>query len=250
MLKRPLYIDDLPGCRVSLDQPALRVGADGKADQLFPLARISRIHCRDSVLWSMPALLACADTGITVLFSTPDGRLRAKWQPSADKRRISDPGLMAILTRREGQTVFENWFAAMEKMAARSFARRFGLIAWRTVDVAPLRRQILLDLGQPGRHRSRLLRSIIHAEVAGWLQAAGIGPDDELFAVAGIDLAEAFSQLLLWDFNGALLTAADGGGDKRPLPAMAALFQARSERCQALFRSALSKLYPLLRAVE
>ena len=39
---RPLYIDGSPGCRVVLDEPALRVVPD-KADQLFPLSRISRV---------------------------------------------------------------------------------------------------------------------------------------------------------------------------------------------------------------
>jgi len=45
-LMRPLYIDGSPGCRVVLDEPALRVVVPDKADQLFPLSRISRVVCK------------------------------------------------------------------------------------------------------------------------------------------------------------------------------------------------------------
>ena len=76
---RPLYIDGLPGCRVVLDEPALRIVVPEKADQLFPLSRISRVVCKGVVEWSMSALLACADAGITLLFLENNGEVRARW---------------------------------------------------------------------------------------------------------------------------------------------------------------------------
>ena len=60
---RPLYIDGAFGCRVVLDDPALRIIVPDRADQLFPLSRISRVVCQGSAEWSMQALLACADAG-------------------------------------------------------------------------------------------------------------------------------------------------------------------------------------------
>lgn len=54
---RPLYIDGSPGCRVVLEEPALRVSLFNKADQLFPLTRISRVVCKGMVDWSISALL-------------------------------------------------------------------------------------------------------------------------------------------------------------------------------------------------
>jgi len=65
---RPLYIDGLPGCRVVLDEPALRVVVSDKADKLFLLSRISRVVFKGAVEWSMSALPASADASINLLF--------------------------------------------------------------------------------------------------------------------------------------------------------------------------------------
>lgn len=85
---RPLYIDGLQGCRIVLDEPALRIAVPDNADQLFLLSRISRVVCKGMVKWSMPDLLACADTGITLLFWRTTARCaHAAWAAAANGNR-------------------------------------------------------------------------------------------------------------------------------------------------------------------
>src|SRR5512136_2483897 len=98
----PLYIDGLPGCRVVLDEPALRVVVPDKADQLFPLSRISRVVCKGLVEWSMSALLACADAGINLLFLEKTGEVRARWLSRGNARQSLTQRLVDLLARADG----------------------------------------------------------------------------------------------------------------------------------------------------
>ena len=74
---QPLYIDGSPGCRVVLDEPALRVVVPDKADQLFPLSRVSRVVCKGVVEWSMKlkALLRLLDC-LNLLIKTAEDDIR------------------------------------------------------------------------------------------------------------------------------------------------------------------------------
>ena len=121
---QPLYIDGSPGCRVVLDVPALRVVVPDKADQLFPLSRISRVVCKGVVEWSMSAMLACADAGINLLFLHINGEVRARWLGQGSERQSLTQRLVDLLARADGFQCYENWYLSMQKMAARSFARR------------------------------------------------------------------------------------------------------------------------------
>src|SRR5664279_3014752 len=132
---RPLYIDGAPGCRVALDDPALRVVVPDKADQLFPLSRISRVVCKGGVDWSMAALLACADTGINLLFLQKNGEVRARWLSRGNERQSLTQRVVDLLARADGFSCYENWYLSMEKLAARSFARRMGILEWREVSI-------------------------------------------------------------------------------------------------------------------
>ena len=121
---RPLYIDGSPGCRVVLDEPALRVMVPDKADQLFLLSRISRVVCKGLVEWSMSALLACADAGINLLFLEKTGEVRARWLGRGNERQALTQRLVDLLARNDGLERYENWYLSMEKLAARSFFQR------------------------------------------------------------------------------------------------------------------------------
>ncbi|OAI20889.1 DNA repair protein [Methylomonas koyamae] len=246
---RPLYIDGSPGCRVVLDEPALRVSLADKADQLFPMSRISRVVCKGVVDWSMSALLACADAGISVLFLEKNGVLRARWLSRAGDRQALTQRLVDLLARADGPGLYENWTLAMEKLAARSFARRIGLVDWREVSVAMLRRQLSASLGDGGRHLANLLENILHAELLVWLPEAGFAGDDEALLAANPDLAVFLSQLLMWDFY-PLLLAADPQHGTAPMQAMGLLFQQRADRCYLLFRSTMNKLHQFLLSVS
>lgn len=247
---RPLYIDGSPGCRVVLDEPALRICMSEKADQLFPLTRVSRVVCKGVVEWTMSALLACADAGITVLFLEKNGKVRARWLGHGGTRQSLTQRLVDLLARADGPGLYENWYLSMEKLAARSFARRMALSDWREISVVQLRKHLALTLKDVGRRRANLLQSLLHAELLGWLADAGLGSDDEALLDDKLDLASDLSKLLLWDFYPSLLDWDEDVRQQPDMQAMATLFQQRTERSSLLFRSSLNKLHQFLLAVS
>jgi CRISPR/Cas system-associated endonuclease Cas1 len=111
---RPLYIEGSVGCRVVFDDPALRVVVTDKADQLFPLSRVSRVVCSGVVDWSMSALLACADAGVNVLFLAKNGELRGRWLGQSQQRQLLAQRLVDLLARPDGLGRYENWYLAVE----------------------------------------------------------------------------------------------------------------------------------------
>ena len=139
---RPLYIDGVPGCRVVLDEPALRISVPDKADQLFPLSRISRVVCKGVVEWSMSAMLACADAGINLVFLHKNGDIRARWLSVGTERQSVSQRLVDLLARADGVQRYENWYLSMQKLAARSFARKVGLDDWREVSIVDLQKML------------------------------------------------------------------------------------------------------------
>ena len=246
---RPLYIDGLPGCRVVLDEPALRIVVPDKADQLFPLSRISRVVCKGVVEWSMPALLACADAGITLLFLENNGEVRARWLGRGGERQSLTQRLVDLLARADGQERYENWYLSMQKLAARSFARRMGLEDWREVSINDLRQRLALGLSDEGAFRANVLQGLLQSELLNWLPECGFCSDDEALLTSDLDLASDLSKVLLWDFYPSLL-AADEPEKSTALVAMATLYQQREDRFYLLFKSTISKLHQFLLAVS
>ncbi len=246
---RPLYIEGSPGCRVVLEEPALRVSLPDKADQLFPLSRISRVVCKGLVDWSISALLACADAGILVLFLERNGELRARWLGHGSQRQLLTQRLVDLLARHDGPALFENWTLSMEKLAARSFARKVGLVDWREVPINNLRQQLSVSLQSRGRHEANLLQSLLHAMLLTWLPDAGFASDDESLMNCDLDLPAILSGILLWDFYPCLLNR-DADSHDPSMQAMAMLFEQRSDRCYLLFRSTLNKLHQFLLSVS
>ncbi|MDD4915970.1 MAG: CRISPR-associated endonuclease Cas1 [Methylococcales bacterium] len=242
---RPLYIDGAPGCRVVLDEPALRVVMPDKADQLFPLSRISRVVCNGVVDWSMSALLACADTGILILFLEKNGEVRARWLGRGENKQVLTQRLADLLDRVDGQQRYENWYLAMEKLAARSFARRVHIENWREVPVNLLRKQLALTFSDTAGECANILQSLLYGELLNWLDENGLSHD----VVGGLDLATDFSNLLVWDFFPALLTQ-DSSAPPTPLSQAGDLYQQQADRTYLLFRSSLNKLHRFLLTVS
>lgn len=246
---RPLYIDSSPGCRVVLDEPALRVVVPDKADQLFPLSRISRVVCNGAVEWSMSALLACADAGINLLFLEKNGEVRARWLGQGGERQSLTQRLVDLLVRADGWQRYENWYLSMEKLAARSFARRMGFNEWREVSINELRHRLSRSLSDQGRHRANLLQGLLHSELLGWLPECGFSLDDEALLSGDLDLASDLSRILLWDLYPALL-AAEETDAASALADMALLYQQRADRIYLLFRSTVNKLHQFLLTIS
>ena len=84
----------------------------------------------------MSALLACADTGIQLLFLDGNGEIRARWLGRSGERQSLTQRLVDLLTYDDGRESYTNWYMSMEKLAVRSFARRIGLPDWRIDDLA------------------------------------------------------------------------------------------------------------------
>ena len=246
---RPLYIDGSPGCRVVLDEPALRVVVPDKADHLFPLSRISRVVCKGVVEWSMSALLACADAGINLLFLEKNGEVRARWLGRGGERQSLTQRLVDLLARAGGGQRYENWYLSMQKLAARSFARRMGLDDWREVPINDLRKRLALSLSDEGAFHANVLQGLLHSELLKWLPECGFCSDDEALLTSDLDLASDLSKLLLWDFYPSLL-AADKPEATSVLVTMAGLYQQREDRFYLLFKSTISKLHQFLLAVS
>ncbi|MCD2452419.1 CRISPR-associated endonuclease Cas1 [Methylicorpusculum oleiharenae] len=245
---RPLYIDGSPGCRVVLDDPALRVMVPDKADQLFPLSRISRVVCNGVVDWSMSALLACADAGVYLIFLEKNGEVRARWLGRGSTRQSLTQRLVDLLARADGLQRYENWYLSMEKLAARSFARRMGIKDWREVSINDLQRQLTLSLSDEGRYKANLLQGLLHSELLNWLPECGFSHDDDALLSGELDLAKDLSKLLLWDCYPSLLSGSEGNNTKA-LGAVAILFEQRTDRFYLLFRSTISKLHQFLLSV-
>lgn len=247
---RPLYIDGAFGCRVTWDDPALRIIVPDRADQLFPLSRISRVVCLGGVEWSMQALLACADAGIQLLFLEKNGEIRARWLGQSGKRQRLTQRLIDLLSRAGGPALYANWLLSMEKLAARSCARRIGVCDWRERPAVELHQQIRHALGQNGRHHATLIQNILYSELLIWLPECDFERDNEILLSMELDLAADLSQLLLWDYYIALLDpdAVERGGNS--LQVTAELFQQRQERCYRLFRGSINKLHQFLLEVS
>ena len=246
---RPLYIDGVPGCRVVLDEPALRIVVPESADQLFPLSRISRVVCKGVVEWSMSALLACADAGINLLFLHKNGEVRARWLGTGSERQSLTQRLVDLLSRADGKQRYDNWYLSMQKLAARSFARRLGLSEWREVSINELKRLVAMNLSSEGQYRGNLLVGLLHSELLVLLSESGFCSDDEALLSTELDLVADLSKLLLWDFYPALLDA-DKPDNEKAMVAMAVLYQQREDRLYLLFRSTISKLQQFLLAVS
>jgi len=222
-------------------KPALNITS------LFTLSRVSRVVCSGVVDWSMSALLACADAGVNVLFLAKNGELRGRWLGQSQQRQLLAQRLVDLLARPDGLGRYENWYLAVEKLAARSFARRLGLANWREISVVDLRRYLQQLLSEQQRYCANAMQTVLLSEVLIWLADADLASDDENLLSDGLDLADDFSRLLLWDFYGFLLANSLSEAD---LQATAGLFEQQADRFYLLFRSTVNKLHQFLLGIN
>jgi hypothetical protein len=195
----------------------------------------------------MSALLACADAGVNVLFLAKNGELRGRWLGQSQQRQLLAQRLVDLLARPDGLGRYENWYLAVEKLAARSFARRLGLANWREISVVDLRRYLQQLLSEQQRYCANAMQTVLLSEVLIWLADADLASDDENLLSDGLDLADDFSRLLLWDFYGFLLANSLSEAD---LQATAGLFEQQADRFYLLFRSTVNKLHQFLLGIN
>ena len=115
----PLYLAPAGQTWVGLDGPALRVSQPDRAERLYPLRRIGRVHCNPHVAWEQEALLACAEAGIPVLFLDDDGLIRAHLLGRPGQRDELRNRLVEFLLRPEAAGMLSHWLNEHHQRAAR-----------------------------------------------------------------------------------------------------------------------------------
>ncbi len=199
---QPLYIATGSDTRVVLDGPALCVQREARAEQLFPLQRIARVHSSDRVDWSIRALLACAEHGINVLFISDEGIVVARLlgRPGehdelllrfTEFMLLPQAGDMYALWLRRMRARIAHWAAA--RLGAPSGARDpRSCRAW-------IEHQAIQYAGRRGAERTRQwLRSLAYQWMHAHLQELGFGRNTELGQAGEPSLSRDLAELLMW----------------------------------------------------
>lgn len=199
---RPLYIAPGGDTQILLDGPALSIQRGERAEQLFPLRRLSRIHCAEDTSWSTEALLACAKRGITILFVAETGTVVA--------RLLGRPGSHDHLSHRLGEFLllpqamglYEHWRQTYERRVAGWAGSRLGLAPSEREPVrcrAGLQELAAHYAGDAQEVRTRQwLRGIALGWMQAHLQELGLGATSELGQSGAPPLARDLTGLLYW----------------------------------------------------
>ncbi|MGR9053910.1 MAG: CRISPR-associated endonuclease Cas1 [Gammaproteobacteria bacterium] len=246
---RPLYLKGSETMRVEYDEPALAVEEPGKARQLFPLSRLSRVLVSGNVEWSMPALMACADAGVPVVFSRATGEIRGLW---LSRRVFASNWLQHFYDALQQDDVrerYRDWLAGMQRMAARSAARRLGSPNWHETDADVLKDWF--ERTQPKAWRSvngwfeALLTSTVLQTLGPW----GLDAGSDCWQDRDFHLPEDFCRLLFTDFYPALIGWHERSPEVPEYRAVIAFYEQRLPRTEALLRQIINKWHRWLLAL-
>ncbi len=244
---KPLYLLGRKGMRVVFDEPALAVCVTDKTRQLFPLPRISRVVVCGNVEWSMGALFACADAGVSVVFLDQAGKVRSCWLGLARQKCSVLQSLCALLEQTEALPRYQNWLLGMRRMAARSAAKRLAFADWQTVDAAALEAWSQQSINRDWLIEREWLQGVILSAVMQYLLNFGIDAKNELSGNAAINLADDLTRLLALDFLPELLEWQKWFFLFPEKQTLVQLFEQRSRRLEYLLRGCLNKLHLCLR---
>jgi CRISPR associated protein Cas1 len=243
---KPLYLQAGAGMQVDYEEPALQVTMPARARQLFPLLRISRVVVSGYVLWSMEALLACADAGIAIVFIANDGEIRARWLGCNNRRQRLLQSVLDMLQCCDAFDRYQDWLRGMRRMAVRSAARRLGFADWRDADALALE-MWLENTGQVGwQGVETRLQSLLMSTVLAYLGEYGLDARSGGLLQGRLNLPGDLCTLLVWDFYPALYVwqkrchnQSTGHRD------LIEFYERRSQRTENLLRGTMNKLHPL-----
>lgn len=208
---RALYLDAATRWQVKLDDGvALHVSAPGRSRSLYPLDRLARVVSPTQADWSLPALLACLQAGVPVVFHDARGQ-PVGWCFGPRRRETTLTALLREgLAHPDWDQVFGAWRAASERrqiidaLAATGSPRR-------SFDAAGARSQLC------NRHRRRVGAPVGVVLRALRCAAAGLASeqlqravDDAAligFARPGLHLGQIMTDLLEWPMHGLLWTS-------------------------------------------
>ena len=249
-MTRPLYLSAVAGMRVLWVAPALRIHRPGSADRLVPLSRVSRIIQTGVPDWSMDALLACSDRGVTVTFLHEDGRPRGLLV--GQRRRAGDLAscISEFLDRADWTESYDNWRRWVWSLAVRSTARRLSLARDRDWSRSAVKAFVDDELEVALGHSvvmsiQRRLLGYCRGLAAAVLTEHGLEAATLRLFDVRLDLVDDLAHLLHWDLQVALLHAArrsqlGRAPCDRPV---VVFFEARAVRLHRLAQGAVNRLH-------
>ncbi|MGR9046894.1 MAG: CRISPR-associated endonuclease Cas1 [Gammaproteobacteria bacterium] len=238
---RPLYLKGIEGTQVDYEVPALTVSVPNKTRQLFPLIRVSRVVVTGPVDWSMPALLACADAGVAVVFLEGTGEVRGQWLGTRRHRRNLIQLFADVLQRADAGDRYQDWLAGMQRMAVRSAARRLAFADWKDADADRLKAWFDASQNRSWDCINRWLQGFLLSSVLQELGSLGLDARSECWRDQRFSLPEEFCSLLFWDFFPALVR----WRTRHPAPpdhrAVIVFYENRLPRVEQLLRGIVNK---------
>jgi hypothetical protein len=243
----PLYLEAKLGMQVVLESPALSVVTLEKTRQLFPLSRISRVVVSGAVEWSMPALFACADAGISIVFLNDSAQVRCQWIGRSQKKSSLVKVYSDLLQRRDALQRYQNWLLAMRRMVARSSARRMGVEDWQEIDFKILEEWVLHAFNDDWLQVNRLLKAYLLSSVFHYLGDLGFDAECDFLVDGQFNLADDLTSLLLWDYYPALLVWSQRSSGSPDKVDVTRFYQQRCQRIDNLVLGLLNRLHQCLR---
>ena len=244
---RPLYIDGHRETWVDLEDPALKISVPDQADQLFPLQRISRVIVSGGVQWHTDALLACANQGITVTFLDENGDVIARWLGKSLERQRFLQRLSDLISRADGQELYDSWYQGMERMVVQSAAKSLLKQSHRVVTADELQaflneQQQNLTI-QPVKAVYDSIGGLVFAQVVQLFHENGLNAESELLHEQWLDLPRDFAKLLLWDLQIPLLIWLESSTVIPNFRKRVEFYDARSTRISRLCQGLTNKLH-------
>lgn len=255
---KPLYVYRADA-RVRLDHAALRISVpEGASDRWVPLRLISRVLSGEKVDWTLEALLACARQGISVTFQDQDCRMIARCFGNPSERQELAQRLADLRFLPDWKNAYLAWVGQMDRVAARSVARRLRLDDYRSITPADLRRMFDLAvrdlLAWPAW---QVMRRELHGQLLALAHQVLLdrGIDPEHSETRDLNLPSTFAHILLWDFDLAVYrwieqrVEAEGACVLPTRAEAVAFFERRGERTASLTQSLVNRFHRWLVAV-
>ena len=206
---RPLYLDAATRWSVGLDDgPALKVSAPGRARSLYPLSRVARVLSPAHADWTTPALLACLQAGVPIVFHDARGEPLG-WCFGPRRRETSLGNLLRLaVDHPEGGVLLQQWQRACERREILEALAEALALTYRP-DAASARARLCnvhrVRLGQPAGSYVRALQRSATAMVSEHLYKALGDPSLIGFSIEGVHLGEVLASLMEWQLHRVLL---------------------------------------------
>jgi hypothetical protein len=200
---KPLYIHATRPYQVKLTQPALCVKTNTKANRYYPLKNIERIQVSGPVEWDTAALLACAESKISVQFVNAQGETRGRLVGAGKINHSLPENLQRLINSPGWEARYRQWCWARSLQTQRYAADRLGYSYREVRDFAGLPKWSEARLtNQTKCNSARKALQWLHGDLYGfvtqYLQNSGVWNSSPLMLEEPIDLARDITSILQW----------------------------------------------------